>query len=105
MAMNTPTGTAEAITHLQQGGLNPQMVEAPQAPQAITQCPACSKSTGCSVCNGPTLHTTVHSPAKNADFNVHKCQANDRHKVTWCKTPIPGALRTVVSGTNLVYGS
>jgi hypothetical protein len=29
MAMNTPTGTAEAITHLQQAGLSPQVFEPP----------------------------------------------------------------------------
>jgi hypothetical protein len=110
MAMvSVPGGTAQAISHLQQGGMNPQVVQdsihTQPAPVAITQCPACSKSTACSECQSPTQHTIKHSNAKNQDYNVHQCLANDRHKVTWCKTPISGALRTVVVGNNLVYGN
>jgi len=105
--MMVPGGTAQAISHLQQGGLGPQVVSDGIHTQqaAPTQCPACSKSTACTECQGPTVHTIKHSTAKNQDYNVHQCQANDRHKVTWCKTPIPGALRSVIGGTNLVYGS
>lgn len=111
--------TGQAVQNLAAGGLNPQPVAqpvpvAPSPPQGYSappapptpaaQCPACSRSTACQDCAGQTVLGIKPSARKNAQYNAHMCVANDRHKVTWCKTPIPFAMQAAMGNPNLLYG-
>jgi hypothetical protein len=59
--------------------------------------------TGCPECGRATAHGIKESKA-GAKYNAHVCIDNPRHKVVWCKTPIPATHRQAV-GNNpaLVY--
>lgn len=109
--------TAKAIANLQAAGMNPQPVPpqgyapatsspAPTVPIAASpasQCPACSRNTACTECGGATQHGIKESKA-GAKYNAHMCVANSRHKVVWCKTPIPPSFQGVLNNPSLVYG-
>lgn len=106
---------SKAIANLQAAGMNPQPVP-PQQPSyspapaqsappmgGASQCPACSRNTACTECGGATQHGIKESKA-GAKYNAHMCVANSRHKVVWCKTPIPPSFQGVLNNPALVYG-
>lgn len=117
-------GTGQAILALQQAGLQPQIVgptppapavapqgysappppPPPAAPVAASQCPACNRSTACQDCGGATTHGVKSSARKATSYNAHMCAANERHKVTWCTTPLPAAFQAVFNHPGLIYG-
>ncbi len=110
--VNVPQETAQALSNLAQGGLNPQVVPQPYTPNVMpasapapsAQCPACSRNTACPECGGATTHRLKTSAAKNTSYNAHICAANDRHKVVWCTTPIKSALQGALNNPALIYG-
>lgn len=123
--LRAPATTGQAVQNLQAGGLNPTPVlqgqvippqpaqgysapptppPAPAPTPVAAQCPACSRNTACPDCGTATVLGVKPSKSKNANFNAHMCTSNERHRVVWCKTPIPLALQTAMGNPNLVYG-
>lgn len=115
-----PGSTQEALNNLQTAGLGPVVVQepptpqpayqAPSAPQApppvAAQCPACSRTTACPICGGPTEHKIKAAKANPQGYNAHICinDPGSKGHLVWCKTPIPSSLRAAVGNNpNLVY--
>lgn len=103
---------AAAVGAMQQAGMNPQPVpqQAPPteafgspgppptwaqpAPRmAEAACLACGQATGCPDCgSGTSLRLKQSRTAGKGPWNVHACNADSRHKVVWCKSPMPPAV-------------
>lgn len=124
-ALRAPGTTGQAVQNLTGAGLNPVPVAqyppaAPQpaqgysappapppAPTAVSpaaQCPACNRNTACPDCGGQTRLDRKDSSRKATSYNAHMCVNNDRHKVVWCKTPIPPGLQSALGNPGLIYG-
>ena len=102
----TPPPPPPPVDPWANGGATPQPSAAVQAAPTASagQCPACSRATACPDCGGPTALGVKTSKNRGSSYNAHQCLANEKHKVVWCKTPIPMSMQPVMGNPGLVYG-